>query len=64
MKSLKGTLILNKDIESNKFSVVFPMDVRMKCIQDVKGSVMCEHPRFKNIWTVVELKDIRTLKWE
>lgn len=63
-KELRGTVILKNDVESSKFSVVFPMDVRMKCILTKEEKIMCQHPRHNQIWIILNEKDIRNLKWD
>jgi hypothetical protein len=63
-KELTGTVVLKNNVESSKFSVVFPMEVRMKCIQTDGNKVMCQHPRYKQIWIILNDKDIRNLKWD
>jgi hypothetical protein len=62
VKEQTGMLELKEDIEMTKFSVVFPREVKMFC-KTIGDKIVCQHPRFKDIWTLVTDSKIKNLKW-
>jgi hypothetical protein len=62
VKEQNGMLELNRVIEMSKLCVVFPNDVKMFC-KTIGDKIVCQHPKFKHIWTLVKESDIKNLKW-
>jgi exosome complex RNA-binding protein Csl4 len=60
---MEGTIVLNEQIESAKFGVVFPENKELKCFKDDCDRIFVQHPKHNSVYARVGKKNIKSINW-